>query len=171
MRPLVIYHADCADGFGAAFAAWLKLGDEAEYLALQYGESEKRWFSNTFCSDDVVSTLDGREVYILDFLLPRDHMEYLFMYAKRVVWLDHHKSAFETTYPDHDYLVHGVIDQDDPRKYVELNNWKSGAMFAWEFFHPGTEVPMLVKHIDDRDRWIFAIPRSRELNSALWSLA
>ena len=27
MKPLVIYHANCADGFGAAFAAWLKLGD------------------------------------------------------------------------------------------------------------------------------------------------
>ena len=26
-KPLVIYHANCADGFGAAFAAWLKLGD------------------------------------------------------------------------------------------------------------------------------------------------
>ena len=29
MKPLVIYHKNCADGFGAAFAAWLKLGDEA----------------------------------------------------------------------------------------------------------------------------------------------
>lgn len=35
MKPLVIYHAACADGFGAAFAAWLKLGDEAEYLPMQ----------------------------------------------------------------------------------------------------------------------------------------
>jgi len=23
MKPLVIYHANCADGFGAAFAAWI----------------------------------------------------------------------------------------------------------------------------------------------------
>lgn len=30
MKPLVVYHANCADGFGAAFAAWLKLGDEVE---------------------------------------------------------------------------------------------------------------------------------------------
>ena len=28
MKPLVIYHANCADGFGAAFAAWLKFGDD-----------------------------------------------------------------------------------------------------------------------------------------------
>lgn len=27
MKPLVIYHDRCTDGFGAAFAAWRKLGD------------------------------------------------------------------------------------------------------------------------------------------------
>ena len=36
MKPLVIYHANCADGFGAAFAAWRKLGDEAEYVPMDH---------------------------------------------------------------------------------------------------------------------------------------
>lgn len=39
MKPLVIHHASCADGFGAAFAVWLKLGDEAEYLPMQYSNT------------------------------------------------------------------------------------------------------------------------------------
>ena len=30
---LVIYHADCSDGFGAAYAAWKLLGDRATYHA------------------------------------------------------------------------------------------------------------------------------------------
>ena len=38
MKPLVIYHAHCTDGFGAAFAAWMKLGDDAEYVPMQYGQ-------------------------------------------------------------------------------------------------------------------------------------
>ena len=37
-KPLVIYHDTCADGFGAAFAAWLVLGDEADYVPMQYGK-------------------------------------------------------------------------------------------------------------------------------------
>ena len=37
MKPLVIYHDHCTDGFGAAFAAWLKLGDDADYLPMAYG--------------------------------------------------------------------------------------------------------------------------------------
>ena len=31
MRQSVLYHANCADGFGAAWAAWQKLGDDADY--------------------------------------------------------------------------------------------------------------------------------------------
>lgn len=83
MKPLVIYHASCADGFGAAFAAWLKLGDEAEYRACQYGREE-------FQEGESVH---NREVYVLDFSFPKDTMDWLFRDAKRVVWLDHHASS------------------------------------------------------------------------------
>ncbi len=85
MKPLVIYHASCADGFGAAFAAWLKLGDEAEYVPCSYGE-DYALSENTFEFKD-------RELYILDFSFPRGVMDMLFAGAKRVVWLDHHASS------------------------------------------------------------------------------
>lgn len=49
------------------------------------------------------------------------------------------------------------------------DNDQSGAMLAWRFFHPGTEVPMLIQHIDDRDRWVFALPGSKELHAAIGS--
>lgn len=163
MKPLVIYHANCADGFGAAFAAWLVLGDEAEYLPMQYGQKV----------EDIVSekAVSGRYVYILDFSFPRDVMDALFFYAKRVVWLDHHKTAFEMwlgrytkgeTFQGYFEFAPHVITLDDN---------KSGAMIAWEYFHPGTEVPMLIKHIDDYDRWQFKIEGTKEFNKALWSYA
>ena len=34
----VIYHADCSDGFGAAWAAWKRLGNRAEYHACKHGQ-------------------------------------------------------------------------------------------------------------------------------------
>lgn len=159
MKPLVIYHANCADGFGAAFAAWLKLGDEAEYVPMAHGDLKSDW-----------PMIHDRDVYILDFSFPRPVMDSIFHDAKRVGWLDHHKTAFETMYPGHEYLVHGLIE-DSPNKYVELNNWKSGAMISWEYFNPGTEVPMLIKHIDDYDRWQFKIEGTKAFNKALWSYA
>ncbi len=38
MKTYVLYHASCADGFGAAYAAWLTYGDKATYIAVNYGE-------------------------------------------------------------------------------------------------------------------------------------
>ena len=35
----VIYHADCTDGFGAAYSAWKLLGNRAEYHACKHGTS------------------------------------------------------------------------------------------------------------------------------------
>lgn len=49
------------------------------------------------------------------------------------------------------------------------DNDQSGAMLAWRFFHPGTEVPMLIQHIDDRDRWQFKLDGSKEFHEALAS--
>lgn len=172
MKPLVIYHANCADGFGAAFAAWLKFGDEAEYLPMKYG------LNTTFLTDrDAVD----REVYILDFSFDKLTMDALFSVAKKVVWLDHHKTAFEMGcgeyYPGKLYTqplvdtASGRADNNDFRHTVILNDNKSGAMIAWEYFHPEKEVPMLIKHIDDYDRWIFAIEGTKEFNKALWSYA
>ena len=165
MKPIVIYHANCTDGFGAAFSAWLKLGDEAEYLPMQYGRLDT--------PQDVAECFDcsisDREVYILDFSLKRPAMDWLFQHAKRVVWLDHHKTAFEmwcSKAPDLFFTVH---KEADDQKHIVLDDCKSGAMLAWEYFHPGTEAPMLIRHIDDRDRWQFKLEGSKELNAALRS--
>ena len=94
MRPLVIYHANCADGFAAAFAAWLKIGDEAEYVPCQYGQitgDEEGW------EKLMAKFADGgnlnRDVYILDFSFPRTIMDHLMECADKVVWLDHHASS------------------------------------------------------------------------------
>jgi len=163
MKPLVIYHANCTDGFGAAFAAWLKLGDEAEYRACHYGQE-------CFQDDE---TVHNREVYILDFSFPRDIMDWLFRDAKRVVWLDHHKTAFEMwigDVPEKGWICRRLnCTEDNPsgNVHIELNNNKSGALLAWEYFHPITKVPKLIQHIDDRDRWQFKLEGSKELHAAL----
>lgn len=160
MKPLVIYHGGgCADGFGAAFAAWLKFGDEAEYLPMDYGNI------NTPEDFDMKVSLaaKGNEVYILDFSFPRDVMSALFRHAKRVVWLDHHRSAFEM-WSEFELAKQHDIER---RNHIALDNTKSGAMLAWEYFHPGTKVPMLIRHIDDYDRWQFEIPGTKAIARAI----
>jgi len=93
IKPLVIFHSSCADGFGAAFAAWLKFGDEAEYVPMQYGkENEHFWLLEDGQFDSEFQILN-REIYILDFSFSKWVMEGLFSLAKCVVWLDHHASS------------------------------------------------------------------------------
>ena len=91
MKPLVIYHANCTDGFGAAFAAWLRLGFVAEYLPMEHGKVK------TPADFDMKVSLAAKsnDVYILDFSFLREVMDALFQHAKRVVWLDHHASVFK----------------------------------------------------------------------------
>lgn len=156
MKPLVIYHADCTDGFGAAFAAWLKFGSDADYYAARYGDKD-------------LPDWQGREVYILDFSFPRALMNDAFQFAKHVVWLDHHKTAFEMWIGGLFDGTEGRHEQHDQVRDIVLDFDKSGAMLAWEYFHPGTAVPKLIQHIDDRDRWQFKLDGSKELHAALQS--
>jgi len=173
MKPLVIYHANCADGFGAAYAAYTVLGDEAEYVPMQYLDSKltpaEAWEAFSAAIPSKANT--GREIYILDFSLPKPVMDKLFAVSENVVWLDHHKTAFEMwcgKAPDLFFTIHKKTNN---HKYILLNNYKSGAYLAWEYFHPGTEVPMFIRHIDDSDRWIFALEGTKAFQKALWSHA
>lgn len=162
MKPLVIYHDNCADGFGAAFAAWLKLGDEAEYRPMQYGKVPE--------PQDLRDMVDCRDVYVLDFSLPKAGMDELFASSDRVVWLDHHKTAFEMWCGEYHKGAYreGSVGASS---WYRLDDNKSGALLAWEYFHPGTETPLLIQHIDDYDRWQFKLDGTKALNKALWSYA
>lgn len=163
MNPLIIYHADCADGFGAAFAAWLKFGDDAEYKPIKYGDPL-----------DPEQYVD-RTVYVLDFSFPRVTMDALFALVDKVVFLDHHKTAFEMYGGEPNTTCAGYVSANDigvhAHHHVELDNTRSGALIAWEYFHPDKPVPLAIRHIDDYDRWQFKIEGTKEFNKALWSYA
>jgi oligoribonuclease NrnB/cAMP/cGMP phosphodiesterase (DHH superfamily) len=168
MKPLVIYHKNCADGFGAAFAAWLKFGDDAYYIPVQYGTVQ-----TVGDFDEKIATFtQERDIYILDFSFPKVVMDTLFKYGKHVIWLDHHKTAFELYNMSPN--LEGVEGADahecevPNRHWVELDNNRSGAVLAWEYFHPDKQIPALIKHIDDYDRWQFKLEGTKEFNKALW---
>ena len=158
-RPLVLYHDHCTDGYGAAFAAWCKLGDAAEYVPVKYG--------------DPAPDVTGREVYVLDFSYSEADTERFIEQAKRFVWLDHHKTAFEMYCKNGERELYQLSADD---LHILLDNNKSGAMLAWEYFCPTIAVPRIIQRIDDRDRWVFQYPDSKAMHAGLqtmkpWSFA
>lgn len=146
---VVLYHANCADGFGAAWAAWRKLGENAVYVPVQYGKPYP-------------SEIDGgvREVYILDFSYPADVLERLSASLNCLVILDHHKTAAAE-------LAKFKGPNIGAKYGIWFNQEKSGAVMAWEYFHPGEPVPRLLEYVQDRDLWTWKLPLSKEVSAAL----
>jgi oligoribonuclease NrnB/cAMP/cGMP phosphodiesterase (DHH superfamily) len=150
MSIFVLYHANCFDGFGAKYAAWRKFGDEAEYLAVNYGQPVPQKLLNALLSK---KALDKKvEIYILDFSYPRNSLELLRGMCDTLVVLDHHKTAEE----DLAGLDYAIFDMD-----------KSGAVLAWEYFHPGKPVPDILLDIQDGDLWKFERPNTEAIRAAL----
>lgn len=138
MKALVLYHANCLDGFGAAFAAWKKFGYEAEYIAVNYGQEPP--------------PVSGKDVYILDFSYPRETLLKMAAVANTLTVLDHHKTARD----DLAGLAFAKFDME-----------KSGCRLAWEHFHPEVELPAMLFHIEDRDLWEFTSPLTKPFCEAL----
>ena len=134
---VVLYHADCLDGFGAAWALWKKYPD-ARYLAVEHGLSPP-------------SGLDNDHVVMVDFSYPREVVERLAGSTASLRILDHHVTA--------QAALAGL-----PYAYFDMK--KSGAVLAWEWAHP-EPVPWLLQYIQDKDLWEWRLPMSREINAAL----
>jgi oligoribonuclease NrnB/cAMP/cGMP phosphodiesterase (DHH superfamily) len=133
----VIYHADCTDGFGAAFSAWKLLGNKATYYAAKHGNPPPDVF--------------GKSVAILDFSYDNVTTKKMIADSKELIVIDHHKSAM-------------VELHDIPNTHFDMGH--SGARLAWDFFHPGKEAPKFINYIEDRDLWEWSWPYSKEFSAA-----
>ena len=133
----VIYHADCTDGFGAAYSAWKLLGNRAEYHACKHGTTPP--------------DVKGKTVAILDFSFNNATTKQMIEEAEGLIVIDHHKSAMVE--------LHDISN-------THFDMTKSGAMLAWEFFHPGKEPPKFIKYIQDRDLWTWELEYSKEFSAA-----
>lgn len=142
MSDICIYHGNCADGFGAAWAVRKALG-EIDFVPGVYGNTPP----------DVTD----RDVFMVDFSYPRQVLIEMARQAKSIVVLDHHQTA-ATQLVGLPSNVHTVFDME-----------RSGAMLAWDYFHPGVAPPTLLLHIQDRDLWRFALPHTREIQANVFS--
>ena len=147
---VVLYHTNCLDGFGAAYAAWCKLGDKADYIPVQYGEP-------------IPVGLDNKLIYLVDFSYNEIELLRLVAISCGVVVLDHHKTAEPNL-----AVVANAIGRHSGFHYV-FDIDKSGAVLTWEYFHPNKPVPDLLLHIQDRDLWQFKLDGTKEICQALAS--
>lgn len=131
-RTIVIYHGNCPDGFGGAYAAWKKFGDSAEYRPMNYGTTPE--------------DLEGADVYFIDFCYDQARMNAVKAVAGNLTVLDHHEGVEE-------------VSSSMPNFVYDAN--RSGATIAWSYFHPETPVPYLLSIIEDDDLFRFKNPDTK----------
>lgn len=134
---IVVYHGNCKDGFGGAWAAWRKVGDRARYISYRHGDAPKTEFS-------------GADVYFIDLCYPIPELQLVKKANKRVIIIDHHKSNADK------------IALADESCYDMKH---SGAVLAWNYFHPKIKAPKLLTYIEDTDLGNWSLPHTREVFS------
>jgi oligoribonuclease NrnB/cAMP/cGMP phosphodiesterase (DHH superfamily) len=136
---VVLYHKNCLDGLGGAYAAWKKFGDSADYIGMERDQA-------------LPPDLAGKELYLIDYSFPKETMLELEKKAKRMVVLDHHV---------------GVKDAIESVKEHVFDNDRSGSGIAWNYFHPDVPLPKLLAYVQEIDLWRFALPNSKEVGAYL----
>jgi hypothetical protein len=156
MKVLCIYHGNCQDGFGGAWAVRHALGDAVEF--------------HPGVHQDPPPDVTGRDVVLVDFSYKRPVLDEMAQAARSILILDHHKSAAEDLagFPAPEPFS-TWLDALPPPICAIFDMNRSGAGLAWDYFLSGEPRPQLIDHIEDRDLWRFKLPHTREIAAALFS--
>ncbi|MDO9168051.1 MAG: DHH family phosphoesterase [Methylobacter sp.] len=148
-ETLVIYHADCLDGLGAAWSAFCKMGSQVRYIPASHG-------------DTVPDFNLGATLYILDFSYPPQLLVDAAAKAGRIILIDHHITAMEQC--DNFFKSQPLPENLS----INFDMSRSGCVLTWQYFFPDREPPQILLHIEDRDIWHFKLDGTREITTALF---
>lgn len=140
---VVIYHAKCYDGFCSALCAYLFNKNIKFYEGIYDGE---------------IPNVENECVLICDFSYKKEIMDKLLQTTKKLVILDHHKSALDE-----------LQNIPNENKIFDLDH--SGAYLTWQYFFPNQSIPKLIEHVQDNDLWIRKMEYTKEIISYLSSMS
>lgn len=145
---LVIYHGNCADGFGAAWCFW--------HMLVKDGTDGRKFNFHPGVYGETPPDVTDKLVYIVDFSYNHTVIKEMLKTAYNIHIIDHHKTAIED-------LTGKFTENDNITFTFDIEH--SGAMLAWQFLN-GTDspVPTMIKYIEDRDLWRFNLPFSKEIS-------
>lgn len=167
---VVLYHKNCLDGLGAAWAAWTGLNREVDLIPVQYGMKFEELFGEGFCD------LIGKNVYCLDFSFDRKSVNTLRNICNFTL-LDHHVTAakaleglYEKEFSEIEHYTRNPSIGLMP-EVILVDQKYSGAMLSWMWFHPDRVLspPFGIQAVQDRDLWQWKVHGSKEWTAAGFS--
>ncbi|MDQ1255072.1 MAG: uncharacterized protein QG646_4351 [Euryarchaeota archaeon] len=134
---IIVYHHDDLDGQCSAAQVRKTMekitSNPIQCIAVQY--------SGTTWKKEEIEEAD--EVYVLDFAFP-DMETVAEIAGKKLIWIDHHKSAME----EHRELWYSNI----PGK---RDITKAASQLTWEYLKDDQPLPTAVEYVSKRDIWQF----------------
>jgi len=146
---IVIHHYPCPDGELSASIFQSKYKDSI-FIPWMHEYKEQT-------IDIIMNCIQKQEnkptVYFLDYCpdfivaLKFSHL------VKNVKVIDHHKSPCDKFNDE----LYAYLEQNSNLSNIKLtfNNEKSGCQLTWEYCYPNKEYPLSVKHIGNRDIWVW----------------
>lgn len=163
MKTICIYHANCADGFAAAWVVRKAFhGADIEFIPGVYG--------------DFPPDVTDRDVILVDFSYKNEVIREMEKTARSILIIDHHKSAIEDllgfkpviNYENWTNRLVTLKSGENTPVAVLFDLDRSGAGLVWDFCMPEVR-PALIDHIEDRDLWKFVFEGTREIMAAVYS--
>ncbi|MCG8592515.1 MAG: DHHA1 domain-containing protein [Proteobacteria bacterium] len=153
MQRFCYFHAGCPDGFGAAFSVWKAWGEDGSHVPRGH--------------DDRCDPAQHDEAFVVfvDIAPPNEELRTLAERASKVVVLDHHVSSRERFLRDP--ALADELQRDGHHIHFDLSH--SGAILAWNYFHPQQAAPDLLQYVEDQDLWNWKLPESAAVNAAIAS--
>ncbi|WP_421849849.1 hypothetical protein [Oricola sp.] len=162
---ICIYHANCDDGFAAAYVIWKEWGNAVEFVACDYKHKPP----------DVT----GKDVLIVDFSFDLGTMLAMARQARRIIVLDHHKTARDALCevprcpvksPMSTIVTAQGCETLADGLWVHFDMRKAGCRLAWEYVHGDSRtMPEWMVCVEDRDLWRFNHPDTKKISAALRS--
>jgi nanoRNase/pAp phosphatase (c-di-AMP/oligoRNAs hydrolase) len=134
-----VYHTD-GDGYASAAIVADHLGwDNVKFIPMNY-DYDFPW-----------EEIDGMIVYMVDFALqPFDRMVELFQRCKKLIWIDHHKSAIE------EYKAYRDAGQAPVINGIRVIG-SAACELTWQWFNPAKKVPHIIYLLGRYDVWALVI--------------
>lgn len=153
MKRVCFYHAGCPDGFGAVWSVRSAWEGEGRYVA--------RSHDDPLPLEELADAL----VVFVDIAVDNAQLRELDQVASHIILLDHHVSA-KIRYQSDLETVNRLEDAGH-EIYFDLEH--SGAVLAWNYFHPDDALPALLDYVEDQDLWNWRLAGSEEVNAAIAS--
>jgi oligoribonuclease NrnB/cAMP/cGMP phosphodiesterase (DHH superfamily) len=153
VNRVCFYHAGCPDGFGAVWSVRSAWGEDARYIGRSH--------------DDPLpyDQLEDALVVFVDITVDNKTLLELSHVAEHIIVLDHHVSA-QLRYQGDSSVVNRIEDEGH-EIHFDLDH--SGAVLAWQYFHPDAPTPELLRYVEDQDLWNWKLDGSEEVNAAIAS--